>query len=252
MTNVFLTKSLLSLVVLVMTGIALVTMFEALGRRESRFDVEMLKRVHRINGLLLGILSAVIAVLCLQYLAATKAEPSARAVFHSAFALTVFVLLFLKVSFVRYYRQFYPRAQTTGLLLAVFVLLTLGMSAGYFALVKKAGPETSHEAVPGQGQPEKAAAKTDSDIPADRASVARGKAMYESKCSFCHDAFSTDQGVGPGHKGILRNPVLPVSGRPATRENVAIQIRSPFRDMPSFSYLSDAEVHDLVSFLGTL
>ena len=69
---------------------------------------------------------------------------------------------------------------------------------------------------------------------------------------FCHDAYSNKREVGPGHKGILKNPLLPVSKKPATPENVANQIRNPYKDMPSFSYLLDEDVENIVAFLNTL
>jgi hypothetical protein len=58
--------------------------------------------------------------------------------------------------------------------------------------------------------------------------------------------------VGPGHKDILKNPLLPVSKKPATPENAADQIRNPYKDMPSFSYLLDEDVENIVAFLNTL
>ncbi|MEW6109544.1 MAG: cytochrome c [Nitrospirota bacterium] len=39
---------------------------------------------------------------------------------------------------------------------------------------------------------------------------------------------------------------------PATAENIANQIRNPYKDMPSFSYLSDEDIQNLIAFLNTL
>ena len=86
----------------------------------------------------------------------------------------------------------------------------------------------------------------------DPESIAKGKELYESKCYFCHDAYSKKPGVGPGQKGILKNAFFPVSKKPATPENAAIQIRKPFRDMPAFTYLSDDQIKNIVAFLNTL
>ncbi|MDP3260579.1 MAG: cytochrome c [Thermodesulfovibrionales bacterium] len=86
----------------------------------------------------------------------------------------------------------------------------------------------------------------------DPESIRKGKELYESKCYFCHDAYSTKREVGPGHKDILKNLLLPVSKKPATPENVANQIRNPYKDMPSFSYLLDEDVENIVAFLNTL
>jgi len=89
-------------------------------------------------------------------------------------------------------------------------------------------------------------------IKTDQESINKGKELYESKCYFCHDAYSTKWGVGPGHKGILKNPLLPASGKPATPENIVNQLRNPYKDMPSFSYLSDEDIQNIIAFLNTL
>jgi hypothetical protein len=76
--------------------------------------------------------------------------------------------------------------------------------------------------------------------------------QIDTKCSFCHDAYSTNTIVGPGLKGVLKNPSLPVGGRPATPENIRKQLRQPFNRMPSFEYLSEKEVGDILAFLNTI
>jgi mono/diheme cytochrome c family protein len=83
-------------------------------------------------------------------------------------------------------------------------------------------------------------------------SVSRGKRLFEDKCSACHDPYHRETIVGPGLRDLLKRSSLPVSGRPATPENVRRQLREPFEKMPSFAYLSDEEVADLLAFLDTL
>ncbi len=240
----FFLKSLLSMGMLVMAGIAMFTMFEALGRSEKRYNIEKLKKIHKANGAAYLIFFAVISYLCIDFIVKTKAEPSARAVFHSVFALTVITLLFLKISFVRIYRQFYGKVQTIGLIIAIATFGMVGTSGGYYLLITKFGREKAPDKTIEKQL--KIAVKTDAE------SINRGKELYESKCYFCHDAYSYKKGVGPGHKGILKNPLLPVSKKAAITENVANQIRRPYKDMPSFSYLSDEQVEDIVAFLKTL
>jgi cytochrome c2 len=59
--------------------------------------------------------------------------------------------------------------------------------------------------------------------------------------------------IGPGLKGILTREKLPVSGKPATPENVIHQLKEPFKDMPSFrSSLSEQDINDLIAYLKTL
>lgn len=249
--QVFFLKSLLSLGVAALVFVALFTMFEVFGRAEKRFNVERLKRIHRLNGLVFVALSSAVAYLCLDYLLKTRAEPSPRATFHAVFSLSVFLLLLLKISYVRFYRQFYGQVKVLGLLVALLSVGMIGTSGGYYLLVTKFGMEQP-AGLPGKSEDEAPGKESEKAVMTDTGSIAKGKALYEDKCYFCHDAHGTGTIVGPGHKGILKNPLLPVSRRPATPENVAKQIRDPVKDMPSFSYLSEEEVDALVAYLNTL
>ena len=89
-------------------------------------------------------------------------------------------------------------------------------------------------------------------IKKDPESIKRGEILFNTKCKFCHNAYNTQTIVGPGLEGILRHPKLPVSRRPATFDNVRRQLHKPFNRMPSFAYLSEEEVGDLIAFLNTL
>lgn len=88
--------------------------------------------------------------------------------------------------------------------------------------------------------------KTDDD------SIGQGKEIFETKCYFCHDANSTKKKVGPGLKGILKGEKFPVSEMPATPENIAQQLRTPYKAMPSFSYLSKEDILNIIAYLNTL
>lgn len=136
-----------------------------------------------------------------------------------------------------------------GLLIA---LLTFGMfatSGGYYLLITRFGTDKAFSMIK---ESPKEVSKAGIVLKTDPESIRKGKELYESKCYFCHDAYSSKRKVGPGHKGILKNPLLPVSKKPATPENIAEQIRNPFKDMPSFSYLLDEDVENIVAFLNTL
>lgn len=243
---IFLIKSLLSIILFVLTLFAMFTMFEIFGRADKKYDIEKLKRIHKINGRVYFLFYLLIAYFCLDFILITKAELSSRSAFHSIFALTIIILLFLKISFVRIYKQFYGQVKIIGLLIALITFGMIGTSAGYYFLITKGGTDVSVKKADGMPAIPKIMVK------ADPASIEKGKELYNSKCFFCHDAYSKERGVGPGHKGILKNPTLSVSGKPATPENVADQIRNPYKDMPSFSYLPDEDMLNLIAFLNTL
>jgi hypothetical protein len=84
-------------------------------------------------------------------------------------------------------------------------------------------------------------------VKTDTESMSRGNSLFN-----CHDPHSTKTGVGPGLKGVLSNPLLPVSKRPATPENIVKQLRNPYERMPPFAHLQEDELANIISFLNTL
>jgi len=83
-------------------------------------------------------------------------------------------------------------------------------------------------------------------------SIARGRDIFESKCGFCHSPNSTEMISGPGLLGVLKRSTLPASKRPATPENIIRQLKMPYQAMPSFAYLSEYEIQDILAYLNTL
>jgi cytochrome c1 len=255
---IFLLKTILAVILLIPVGIAVFTMFEVLGRVEKRYDAERLKRIHRINGMAYLLLYLLIAGLCLYIIARTQADLGPRSTFHAVFALTIFVLLLIKISFVRFYRHFYNRIATVGMSLVILTVLMFGTSGGFFLLITDFGTDTEnfrrtyghHDA-----ETEQDSASwnpSDIEIRTDGQSIQRGQALYEEKCLSCHDPKSRKMLIGPGHKEILHTDKLPASGRPATVENVAAQLKDPYGSMPSFSSLSKEQVEDLIAYMQTL
>lgn len=244
--SIFFLKSLLSIIIVLSTLVAMYTMFEVFGRVQRKYDADRLKRLHRINGIVFILFYLVIAYFCLDYLVRTKAETSARAALHGVFAISVIVLIVLKIFIVRVYRGFYNQAKTLGLLVALLSFGMVGTSAGYYLLITKFGTEEPIK------RAVEAPKKEEWTVSADQASIEAGKELYFTKCFLCHDPYSNETVVGPGHKGILKNPRLPVSGKPATPDNVVHQLRDPFEKMPSFAYLTDEEIGNILAFLNTL
>ena len=252
-------KSILSIVMLCLATFAVFSMFEIFGRSEKRFNIEKLKKAHKINGIIYFLIFAFIAYFCLGFIVSSRTELSPRGTFHSIFALTIIVLFGVKLSIIRIYRQFYNQVKIFGLLIALITFGMFSTSGGYYLLVTKFGTDKTFnkimeykEKVSVEKIEEKGKSVIKVVIKTDQESIKKGKELYESKCYFCHDAYSTKTTVGPGHKDIMKNPFLPVSKKPATPENIAKQIRSPYMDMPAFSYLSEEDVSNLIAFLNTL
>ncbi|HXX54003.1 MAG TPA: cytochrome c [Thermodesulfovibrionales bacterium] len=252
--SMYFIKSILSLVMALLAIINIFTIFEVFGRGEKRFDVNKLKKIHRINGLVFISIYFFITYFCLRSIITGQLELSPRSSLHAVFALAVILLLALKISFIEVYRQFYGKVLTIGPVIALIAFGMIGTSGGYYFLVTKFHTDTTFDeireykdkGVTKGGEAESAKVKTDPE------SIRRGKTLFDTKCSFCHDSHSNNVVVGPGLKGILKNQKLPISKRPATPENIRQQLKQPFSKMPSFDKLTDEEVADIIAFLDTL
>jgi len=89
-------------------------------------------------------------------------------------------------------------------------------------------------------------------LKADIDSITAGRTLFEQKCSICHYIDRDEYFAGPSLKGILKNPWLPVSKKPATPENIVSQMRHPYTSMPSFAFFSDGDLMSILAFLNTL
>jgi len=254
--SLLLFKSILSLIMVLLAGFAIFTMFEILAREEKRFRVERLKRLHKINGILYFLIFLFISYFCLGFIVQSRSELTPRGALHSLLSMTVIVLFLLKITILRGYRQYYSKVPVIGLLIALITFGMFGTSGGYYLLVSRFGRDVRFEKIVEYKKraPEigKKDIKLEMVVRTDPASIGKGKNLFDSKCSFCHRADSTETIVGPGLKGILKKKGLPVSNRPATPENIADQLRNPYSDMPSFSYLSEEDALNIIAYLNTL
>ena len=86
---------------------------------------------------------------------------------------------------------------------------------------------------------------------AAKASVTRGRAVYENNCDECHDAYSKEERVGPGLQGT-KDGKLP-DGRRATHDLLLDIINTGPAEMTSFKdRLTEQEKEDVVAFVMTL
>jgi len=255
--TIFMLKSLLSLLVLAFAAYSMYTMFEVFGKEVQAERVARLKRRHHISGWSSVLLVVIISYLCISFLAASRAEPSPRAALHILLSLAFAGVFVLKVLFVRVYRQFYGTTKTIGIGLGIVIFVLVGLSAGVYLTASRFGRDltmdkSAYYALRGPFLAVRQIGTPAIAIRTDRMSIARGRALFLSRCSACHDPESSTTKVGPGLKGLLKNPVLPISKNPATAESIRFQLRQPRGIMPSFAYLSDDEMNDLIAYLNTL
>jgi hypothetical protein len=256
--TIFFTKSLLSLALLASAVLAVYSMFEVLGRGAATAVIGRFKRLHKITGYLYLFLFLLLSYLCIGFAAASQTEPSPRAALHILLALAIIVLILVKVLFVRIYRQFYGQAKIIGILIGVMTFVLVGISGGFYLTVSRFGRDrTTDKSIfyTLQGpflSVKKEGAPGIMTIRSDRLSIEQGRKLFASRCAGCHDPLSTRAIVGPGLKGLLKNPVLPISKNPATAESIRFQLRQPMGRMPSFAYLSAEEIENLIAYLNTL
>jgi len=253
--STFLLKSILSLILLLPTAAGMYTMFEIFGRGDRKNNIEALKKLHRTAGVFYLLVFAVVTFYCLKFIVVTKTELSIRATVHGTFSLAILVLLAVKVLYIRIYKQFYNQAKVFGLLIALLTFGAVGISAGHYLLVSEFGTDMSYDRLiqfkEKAGRVKKEESRKPSMTTAPGAIIS-GKNIFEEKCRTCHSAEDTETLVGPGLKGILKRPELPVSKLPATPENIRRQLRQPLSRMPSFDYLSEEEMDDIIAYLNTL
>jgi len=86
---------------------------------------------------------------------------------------------------------------------------------------------------------------------AAKGDVRRGEEIFLDHCDQCHDAYSKEEKVGPGLKGI-KDGKLP-DGKPATRDKLLDVINTGPAEMPSFKdRLTEQQKQDVIAFVMTL
>jgi mono/diheme cytochrome c family protein len=256
--TIFFIKSILSLILFFVAVYGMYTMFTVFGRNPDANRVAALKKHHRRAGYLYAALLLFISYLCVDFAIAARTDPTPRAALHILLALSIISLLLVKVLFLRRFRNFYEQAKLIGTMIGVLSLVLVGITAGYYLSVSRFGRDRTMDrsaayafsgpflAIKQVSTPGIMAIRTDAG------SIELGRSLFQARCSACHDPHSTRTIVGPGLKGILKNPKLPISGHPATAESIRFQLRQPLGRMPSFAYLSPDEMEDLIAYLNTL
>ena len=84
-------------------------------------------------------------------------------------------------------------------------------------------------------------------------SPARGKEVFEKKCTMCHFADSDAKKIGPGLKGISKRGTFTVNGSKVTTESLTTWIENGDAQMPGMKdNLEPAQIKDVVAYVKTL
>jgi cytochrome c len=85
------------------------------------------------------------------------------------------------------------------------------------------------------------------------AAVARGKALFQQKCSLCHYDTSDQKKIGPGLKGLNKRGTFSVNGNKITDESLKTWIENGDQLMPPFKdVLEPAQIKDVIAYVRTL
>src|SRR5579871_5348837 len=80
----------------------------------------------------------------------------------------------------------------------------------------------------------------------------KGKDVFESNCSVCHNADSDEKKMGPGLKGLFKKEKLN-NGKKPTEANIKALINAGGNGMPSYAdMLTDEEKANVIAYLKTL
>jgi len=235
----FLFKSILGTFFLVSGAFAVTSMLSLMGKTERKASPKILRTIHRTSGFIFLALLLVISYFCLKYWATIGDQASIRAVFHAVLALTVLILLILKILIVRFYNQFLRFAPVMGITIFTLSFVVFSTSAGFF-FIRTLCPSSESSEI------------STSSASMVQGNVEKGSALFAAKCASCHHPQKGKNKPGPSLKNILKRKKLPTSGRPATIENIRHQIIRPILTMPSFSYFTEQEMADLLAYMKTL
>jgi hypothetical protein len=125
------TKSYVAPLLLVSAFVALFTMFEAFGRSGKRFKGKGLRTIPRINGIFFILIYLIISYYCVKFIDAAKVELSPRGALHSVIGVAVFIIYFLKVLIVRFYKQLMGKVPILGITLFCLTFGLVTISSGY-------------------------------------------------------------------------------------------------------------------------
>jgi cytochrome c len=88
---------------------------------------------------------------------------------------------------------------------------------------------------------------------ANAAAVARGKSLFQQKCSICHYDTSDQKKIGPGLKGLSKRGTFSVNGNKITDDSLRTWIENGDQLMPPFKdVLEPAQIKDVIAYVKTL
>jgi mono/diheme cytochrome c family protein len=108
-------------------------------------------------------------------------------------------------------------------------------------------------AIAGAGLAQTKSTKKAAPAGKDAAAVARGKELFQQKCSTCHYDTSDAKKIGPGLKGLGRRGTFTVNNNKVTDESLKTWIENGDSLMPPFKdVIDDNQIKDVIAYVKTL
>ena len=108
-------------------------------------------------------------------------------------------------------------------------------------------------AIAGAGFAQTKSAKKAAPAGKDAAAAARGKEVFQQKCSTCHYDTSDAKKIGPGLKGIGKRGTFTVNSNKVTDEALKAWIENGDSLMPPFKdVIDDNQIRDVIVYVKTL
>ena len=88
---------------------------------------------------------------------------------------------------------------------------------------------------------------------ANSAAVAKGKTVFQQKCSICHYDNSDQKKIGPGLKGLSKRGTFSVNGNKINDETLKTWIENGDQLMPPFKEtLEPEQIKEVIAYVKTL
>ncbi len=133
------TKAYLSFGLVLLAGFEFWAAMRVFGQKGTPGkSAKLFMRMHRIGGYVFLVYFIWISWVCIDMmdrLAKIGTPLDARAVLHTVLAMSLFVLLLIKISFVRFYRKYQPNVPILGMVLSGGTLVLWGV-AGWIFLIR--------------------------------------------------------------------------------------------------------------------
>jgi cytochrome c len=124
------------------------------------------------------------------------------------------------------------------ILLGILATILCGALAGAAALLAQDSAKSDAAKKPGG---------------ANAAAVARGKSLFQQKCSLCHYDTSDQKKIGPGLKGLNKRGTFSVNGNKISDDTLKTWIENGDQLMPPFKdVLEPGQIKDVIAYVKTL